>query len=52
MARLKNQHNIIIRLVSVDDIVPIAYKPSLQLSFLSKDRDNKNLFEIEIKAQT
>ena len=47
VARLKNQENIIIKLVTVDTILPIANKPSISLTFNHKFRDDKgnNLIE-------
>jgi DNA modification methylase len=49
VARLKNEENIIIKLVTVEEIVPIAKKPTLQVSI--KDLGTvKHLREIEFVA--
>ena len=49
VARLKNEENVIIKLVTVDEIVPIAKKPTLQVEI--KDLGTaKNLREIEFVA--
>ena len=50
VARLKNQENIIIKLVAVEDIVPIAKKPTLTVSINELSRDEKGVCEIEFIA--
>ena len=50
VARLKNQENIIIQLLKVEDIVPIAKKPTLNMAFNDLGLDAKNLREIEFIA--
>ncbi|MDX2128626.1 MAG: DNA methyltransferase [Chloroherpetonaceae bacterium] len=49
-ARIKNDENAIIKLVSVSEIIPIAKKPTLQVSFEDKGADKKGLREIEFRA--
>ncbi|TAE00609.1 MAG: hypothetical protein EAZ97_05405 [Bacteroidetes bacterium] len=50
VARLRNEENVIIELVLVENIVPIAKKPTLKIDL--KDLGlNKNLREIEFSAQ-
>ena len=46
VARLKNEENIIIKLVTVKEIVPIANKPTLQVEMIDKGL-KKGLREIE-----
>ncbi len=50
-ARLKNEENLVIELVKVEDIVPIAKKPKLSLIFNDFGNDKKGLHEIEFIAQ-
>jgi DNA modification methylase len=50
VARLKNEENIIIELVKVEDIIPIAKKPKLSVEIIDKGTDTKGLREIEFKA--
>ena len=50
VARLKNQENIIIKLVAVEEIVPIAKKPTLTVESKSISRDEKGVWEIEFIA--
>ena len=50
VARLKNQKNIIIKLEKVEDIIPIAKKPTITVIVNEIDRDKKNVREIEFKA--
>jgi len=50
VARLKNQENIIIELKKVEDIVPIAKKPTLNLKFNDLGLNAKNMREIEFIA--
>lgn len=49
-ARLKNKENIIIKLVTVDEIVPIAKKPTISVAVNEAGRDKKNIREIEFTA--
>ena len=49
-ARLKLEENIIIRLVAVDEIVPIAKKPSMTVVINELSRDAKGIREIEFTA--
>jgi len=51
VARLKNEENILIELVRVDDIVPIAKKPKLTVCFNDLGADRKDLREIEFIAK-
>ncbi|MEI6705646.1 MAG: hypothetical protein WCK96_00775 [Methylococcales bacterium] len=50
VARLKNQENIIIQLLKVEDIIPIAKKPTLSVAFNNCGLDAKNLRKIEFIA--
>lgn len=50
VARLKNKENIIIKLVTVDEIVPIAKKPTISVAVNEAGRDKKNIREIEFTA--
>ena len=50
VARLKNQENIIIKLVTVEEIVPIAKKPTLTIESRTVLRDEKDVWEIEFIA--
>jgi len=49
-ARLKNQENVIIELVTVAEIVPISKKPTLTVKFNDLGTDSKKLREIEFTA--
>ena len=51
VARLKNQENIIIKLINVEDIVPLSKKPTIkvEISELSRD-ETKGIREIEFIA--
>jgi len=49
-ARLKNHENVIIKLVTVADIIPIAKKPTLTVELTDKATDAKGVHEIEFKA--
>jgi len=51
IARLKSQDGILIKLVKVEDIIPIAKKPTLTLNFNDLGLNTKNLREIEFIAQ-
>jgi hypothetical protein len=50
VARLKNQENLIIELIKVEEIIPIAKKPVLSLNYQDLGIDNKKLREIEFIA--
>jgi len=51
VARLKNEENIIIKLVTVEEIIPIAKKPKLTIEIIDKGKDKKELREIEFTAK-
>ena len=51
VARLKNDEDIIIILVTVEEIIPIAKKPKLIIEIADKGTDKKNLREIEFIAK-
>ncbi len=51
VAKLKNQENVIIKLVKVEEIVPIAKKPKLSVKFEDKGADAKGLRDIEFFAE-
>ncbi len=51
VAKLKNQENVIIKLVKVEEIVPIAKKPKLTVKFEDKGADAKGFREIEFFAE-
>ena len=51
VARLKNEENIIIKLVTVEEIIPIAKKPKLTIEIVDKGTDKKSLREIEFVAK-
>ena len=50
VARLKNTENVIIKLIEVENIVPIAKKPTLTITINDLGKDKKNLRELEFKA--
>lgn len=50
VARLKNKENTIIKLVTVEDIVPIAKKPTITVAVNDIGKDKKQLREIEFVA--
>ncbi len=50
VARLSNQENLIIELITVEEIVPIAKKPKLSIDFKDSGLDTKELREIEFTA--
>ena len=52
IARLKNEEGLIIELVKVEDIVPIATKPKLELSFEDKGVNDKKQRVVEFTAKT
>ncbi|MBS1537763.1 MAG: site-specific DNA-methyltransferase [Bacteroidetes bacterium] len=51
VARLKNQEDVIIKLVRVDEIVPIAKKPTITVEVNEIGRDKKDIREIEFTAE-
>ena len=50
VARLKLEENIVIRLVTVEEIVPIAKKPSLKVEITELGKDEKGTREIQFLA--
>ncbi|MEP7167805.1 MAG: DNA methyltransferase, partial [Bacteroidota bacterium] len=50
VARLHNKEDAIIKLVTVEEVVPIAKKPMLTVQLTDKGKDKKNLHEIFFKA--
>ncbi|MEY4934108.1 MAG: hypothetical protein RIS64_467 [Bacteroidota bacterium] len=50
VARLKNASNLLIKLVKVEEIVPISRKPTLDLTFELREKDKKGLQNIQFKA--
>jgi site-specific DNA-methyltransferase (adenine-specific) len=50
-ARLKNKDGIIVKLVKVEDIVPIALKPVIGVHINELERDDKGIRKIEFTAQ-
>lgn len=51
VARLRNKENAIIKLVTVEEIIPIAKKPSLTVLVENKGKDAKGLTEVEFRAE-
>jgi len=51
VARLKNEENIIIKLVRVDEIVEVAVKPIITVNINELDRDTKGNRKIEFTAR-
>jgi DNA modification methylase len=51
VARLKNEENIIVQLVTVEEIVPIAKKPKLNVVINDLGADGKGIREIEFKVE-
>jgi len=51
VARLKNEDNIIVKLIKVDEIVPIAVKPVIGVHINELERDDKGNRKIEFVAQ-
>lgn len=49
-ARLKIKENIIIKLVTVDEIVPIAKKPTITIDISEKSRAENGLWDLELTA--
>jgi DNA modification methylase len=50
VARLKTHENLIIQLIKVEEIIPIAKKPTIQLQFNDLGINSKNAREIEFIA--
>jgi DNA modification methylase len=50
VARLKNEENIIVKLVKVDEIIPIAVKPVIGVHINELERDDKGNRKIEFVA--
>jgi DNA modification methylase len=48
-ARLRNQEGII-KLVTVEDIVPIANKPAIRIEISEKSRNKKDIWDLELTA--
>ncbi len=51
VARLKSKEGCIIKLVAVEDIVPIAKKPTVKMSISELDRDKKGVRELKLAAE-
>jgi hypothetical protein len=51
VARLKNQENVIVELVTVDKIVPIAAKPTIKVTMHELSKDSKGNSKIEFIAE-
>jgi site-specific DNA-methyltransferase (adenine-specific) len=49
-ARLKNQEGIIIKLVTVEEIVPLSKKPAISIDISEKSRDENGIWELELTA--
>jgi hypothetical protein len=49
-ARLRNSENIIIKLVTVEDIVPLSVKPAVAVHINEAARDEKGVRQIEFTA--
>lgn len=50
VARLKNQEDIIIKLITVEEIIPIAKKPTITVNITDNGKDSKELREINFIA--
>ncbi|OUD13315.1 DNA methyltransferase [Thioflexithrix psekupsensis] len=50
VARLRNHEGVIIELLPVDQVVPMAKKPTLRIEFTDLGADKKGLREIEFQA--
>jgi DNA modification methylase len=51
VARLRNKENIMIELLKVEDIIPIAKKPKLTVSFISQSKNDKGVHTIQLIAK-
>jgi hypothetical protein len=50
VAKLKNNENIVIKLIKVEEIVPLAHKPVIKLDINELERDEKGSRKIEFTA--
>ncbi|MFN8297366.1 MAG: DNA methyltransferase [Chitinophagales bacterium] len=50
VARLKNKEEVVIKLITVEEIIPIAKKPTLKVEVIDKGKDAKKLHELHFKA--
>jgi len=50
VARLKNDENVIIKLVTVEEIIPIAKKPNLNVTVKDLGKDSKGFHQIQFTA--
>lgn len=50
VARLKNEENVMIKLVTVEEIIPISKKPTLTLTVKDLGKDAKGLHQIQFNA--
>jgi DNA modification methylase len=50
VARLKNKENQIIKLITVEEIIPIAKKPTIKVEVVEAGRDKKDTRELEFIA--
>ena len=50
VARLKNEENMIIKLITVEEIIPIAKKPTLHVTVNDLGKDPKGLHQIQFTA--
>lgn len=50
VARLKNEENMIIKLITVEEIIPIAKKPTLHVTINDLGKDPKGLHQIQFTA--
>ena len=50
VARLKNEENVMIQLVTVEEIIPISKKPTLTISVQDLGKDAKGLHQIQFNA--
>ena len=50
VARLKNSENVVIKLIRVEEIVPIAKKPTLRVDLTDLGKDAKGLHSISFQA--
>ncbi len=51
IARLQNEENVLIKLLRVDEIVPISVKPKVRIEMIDKGETGKHLREIEFVAK-
>ena len=50
VARLKNSENVVIKLIRVEEIIPIAKKPTLHVDLTDLGKDSKGLHTISFQA--